>query len=213
MPEPEKQTCPAREPFFSRLKTRLKQSRERRRLANRLFRARRREKKAAIFMEYLGELKTYFPDAPPDTSDVEWLQMIFAEHATRRRAYTLLWNLSSPQLDMDLKDTLHPDVLSKYNYMSEILWLKNRIRDWKQRRRVKKLLGDRSRDEVLKLAPYSYDWDYGADGYHIYDDRKKRIISGAASPELAESWILERYLCEIQGLPKSPHMQDYPEPE
>jgi hypothetical protein len=78
----------------------------------------------------------------------------------------------------------------------------NHDQQFQKKRRVKKLLGGLSKEEVLKAAPYSYSWVFGEDGYRISDDRTNQFIGHELSTKDAELWILERYLCELKGLPK-----------
>jgi len=201
MPEDEKESSAEQQPFLTRLKAWLKKGHERRRLAKRLWKARKPEKKAAIIMEYLAPLKQHFPDVSTNMSELEWLILIFSKRESRRRAYAMLRDKDSPRLSMDLDITLHPERRIDYEPAPLFHGLRYSISEYKWRRRVKKLLGGRSKEEVLKAAPYSYDWYYGSDYYNIYDNRTKEVVNGAASPENAELWIIERYLCELQGLP------------
>ena len=96
------------------------------------------------------------------------------------------------------------DYEPKFSHVPYFLGLKLKIHYFKQKRRVHKLLAGKKKAEVLKSAPYSYNHWQGENGFRIYDDRDDRYLHFAFSSEEAELWILERYLCEINGLPDKP---------
>ena len=61
--------------------------------------------------------------------------------------------------------------------------------------KIESLLAGRSRESVLKEAPFSYGrWPDGDDLYLIHDSTIDEIVKTASSPGEAEMWILETYL-------------------
>ena len=188
--------------FFTRLKTRIKDYRERSRIDNRLRKCKTMEQKAEVVMELLTEMKPDYPHVSEDTPALEWLKIIYKDLDGRRRANQLFCKRHTREVSKVTLRIRYPNMPEYPEHTPHFLWLQIVIMDFKKKRRVKKLLEGRSRTEVLKDAPYSYSRFYGEDGYRIIDDRTKQYISYELSPKNAELWILERYLCELKGLPK-----------
>jgi hypothetical protein len=189
-------------PFFTRLKTRIKDHRERSRIDNRLRKCKTMEQKAEVVMELLTEMKPDYPHVPEDTPALEWLKIIYKDIQGGRRAKQLFGKRHTREVSKVVFKIQYPNVPEYPVHTPHFLWLQIMIMDFKKKHRVKKLLEGQSRTEVLKAAPYRYCWYFLEDGYRISDNRTNEFVNHELSTKDAELWILERYLCELKGLPK-----------
>ena len=81
-----------------------------------------------------------------------------------------------------------------------VIWIeaKHKFKIWRKRKKLAKLLGTRSLDQVLDDSPYDFAHFQGENEYRIYDKRlQDGFIGFAATPLDAQLWIVEKEHIQI----------------